>query len=89
MSDSKPCAALEWVDSDRIHGLHEACANCPNRAPSAVEKELREALELLEFYEGCNEKPPEHHPSKRPWVEINYEDFMTALTKLRNALLSK
>jgi len=59
------------------------------RAPSAVEQELREAVALLEFYEGSNEKPPEHKPNMRPWVEINYEDFMTALTKLRAALLAK
>ena len=47
MSESKPCAALEWIDSDRIHGLREACANCPNRAPSAVEKELRGMVDAL------------------------------------------
>jgi hypothetical protein len=44
MSALKPCPALEWIDSDRIHGLHEACATCPNRAPSAVERELRDCL---------------------------------------------
>ena len=37
MSDSKPCPALEWIDSDRIHGLREACANCPNRKPVSLE----------------------------------------------------
>jgi hypothetical protein len=37
MSDSKPCPALEWIDSDRIHGLHEACATCPNRKPVSLE----------------------------------------------------
>ncbi len=40
----KPCPALEWIDSDRIHGLREACATCPNRAPSAVDEELRDCL---------------------------------------------
>jgi hypothetical protein len=41
VSDLKPCRALEWVDSDRIHGLHEACANCPNRKPVSLEKLVR------------------------------------------------
>ena len=79
---------IELADQ-AIHGIRANCITCPNRKPSAVEQELREAVELLEFYEGCNEKPPAHKPNKRPWVEINYEDFMTALTKLRAALLAK
>ncbi len=38
MSKLKPCPALEWIDSDRIHGLREACATCPNRKPVSLEK---------------------------------------------------
>ena len=38
MSASKPCPALKWIDSERIHGLREACAKCPNRKPVSLEK---------------------------------------------------
>ena len=76
MSDSKPCPALEWIDSDRIHGLREACATCPNRAPSAVEEELRECLELFVKWD-----------TKNPWAKDGIT--LIELRKKINALLAK
>ena len=48
MSDSKPCPALEWIDSDRIHGLHEACANCPNRKPVSLQLLVERVLTKMD-----------------------------------------
>ena len=44
MSDSKPCPveALTAISTGKL--AKQLCATCPNRAPSAVEQELRDCL---------------------------------------------
>jgi hypothetical protein len=46
MSDSKPCPVEAETPKRALWGhLLDLCATCPNRAPSAVERELRDCLQ--------------------------------------------